>query len=57
MDERRAVLEGLRDVDDRVERLPVDLDELGRVLRLRARLGDHDGDAVALVAGDVASSG
>ena len=50
MDERRAVLERLRDVDDRVERLVVDLDELGRVLRLRARLGDHDRDAVALVA-------
>ena len=50
MRERRAVLERLRDVDDGGERLVVDLDELRGVLRLRARLGDHDGDAVALVA-------
>ena len=32
-----------------VERLVVDLDELGRVDRVRARVGDHDRDAVALV--------
>ena len=50
MREGRAVCERLRDVDDGVQRLVVDLDELCRVLRLRARLGDHDGDAVALVA-------
>ena len=32
-----------------VERLVVDLDELGRVDRVRPRVGDHDRDAVALV--------
>ena len=53
MGERRAVLERLRHVDDRVERLPVDLDELGRVTCLRAGLGDNDGDPVALVASHV----
>ena len=53
MDQRRTVVEGLRHVGDCVERLPVDLDELRRVLRLRARLRDHDGDAVALVAGHI----
>ena len=49
--ERRAVLERLLDVGDRRERLVVDLDELGRVLRERTALGDDDRDAVALVAG------
>ena len=53
MRERRAVLERRRQVDDGVERLVLDLDELGRVLRLRARLGKHDRNAVALVPGDV----
>jgi hypothetical protein len=33
-----------------VERLVVDVDELGRVRRGARRLGDHDRDAVALVA-------
>ncbi len=51
--ERCAVLERLPHVDDRVERLPVDLDELRRILRLRPALRDHHGDAVALVARDV----
>ena len=40
MDERRAVRERLRHVDDRVPGVVVDLDELGSVLRLRARLGE-----------------
>ena len=51
MDERRAVVERLRDVDDRLERLPVDLDELRRVLGLRSGLREDDRDAVALIAG------
>ncbi len=49
VDDRSAVRErGLR-VDDRLERLVVDLDELGRVLGERAALGEDDGDAVACV--------
>ena len=35
MDERRAVVQRVRDVGDRAERLVLDLDELGRVLRER----------------------
>ena len=53
VDERCAVVQSLRHVGDRVERLPVDLDELGRVAGLGTRLGDHDGDPVSLVARDV----
>ena len=49
VDERRAVVERLLDVRDRRKRLVVDLDELGRILRERTALGDHDGDAVSLV--------
>ena len=52
MDERNAVVQRLRHVRDRVERLPVDVDKLGGVLRLGAGLGDHNGDAVSLVARD-----
>ena len=50
VDDRRAVLERFLGVDDRGKLLVVHLDELGGVLRLRARLGDDDGDSVALVA-------
>ena len=51
VNERSAVLERLLDVGDRVQRLVVHFDELGRVLRERARLGHDDRDAVALEAG------
>ena len=51
--ERGSVVERRRHVGDRVERLPVDLDELRGVLRLGARLGDHDRHSVSLVARDV----
>ena len=47
--ERRPVLCGRRDIDERLERLVVDLDELGRVDGVRTGVGDHDRDAVALV--------
>ena len=50
VDERRAVGERGFRVDDRVERLVVDGDELGRVLRRCARVGNDDSDRVALVA-------
>jgi hypothetical protein len=50
---RRPVLERVSHVDDRVERLPVDVDELRRVLRLGPALRDHHRDAVALVTRDV----
>ena len=43
----RAVLGGVLEVDHRRQRLVVDLDQLGGVARLRQRLGDHEGDAVA----------
>ena len=49
VNEGRAVLSRCLHVDDRGERLVVDLDELGGVDRVRARVGDHDRDAVALV--------
>ena len=50
VDDRSAVGErGLR-VDDGMERLVVDRDELGRVLRGGTRVCDDDGDGVALVA-------
>jgi hypothetical protein len=45
--QRCVGVERLADVGDRLERLVLDLDELGRVLRDRARLGHDDGDAVA----------
>ena len=48
--EGRAVLRRCLHVDDRVERLVGDLDELRGVDRVRARVGDHDRDAVSLVA-------
>ena len=47
VDERRIGVERLGDVGDRRERLVLDLDELGRVLRDRPRLGHDHGDAVA----------
>ena len=47
---RRAVLERDPGVDDDLERLVVDLDELGRVARELARLGDDRGDGLADVA-------
>ena len=47
--ERGAVLGRCGHVDDRVERLVVDVDELRRVDGVRARVGDHDRDPVALV--------
>ena len=50
VDERRPVLERLRHVAVRRERLVLDLDELGRVLRERAALRDDDGDPVPLIA-------
>ena len=50
VEDRRAVGERLLGVDHGRKLLVVDLDELGRVLRQSARLGDHDRDAVALVA-------
>ncbi len=49
VNERRAFLGGRLDVDDRVERLVLDLDELGRVDGIRTRIGDDDRDAVPLV--------
>ena len=50
MQHRRAVLERLARVDDDVERLVVDLHELGRVARELARLGDDRDDRLADVA-------
>ena len=47
--ERRAFLRGGLDVDQHLERLVVDVDELRRIDRVRARVRDHDRDAVALV--------
>ena len=44
MDLERAVRHCLLDVDDRVERLPVHLDQRERILGLLGRLGDDDGD-------------
>ena len=49
VDLRRARLR-LGGVDDRRQRLVIDGDGLGRVLRLRQRLGDDDGDVIADVA-------
>ncbi len=37
-------------IGDRRQRLVVDLDQLGRILGLGQRLGDHEGDVVADVA-------
>ena len=51
---RRAVLERALGVDDDVERLDVDLDELGGVDRGAAALGHDDRDRLALEAHEVA---
>jgi hypothetical protein len=50
MHQRGSVVECLLDVEDRRKRLVVDLDELRRVLRQRAALGDDDGYRIPLVA-------
>ena len=47
---RRARLQRRAHVDDGRQLLDVELDRLGRVARLRQRLGDHRGDRVAHVA-------
>jgi hypothetical protein len=47
---RRTGLERGAHVDDRRQRLDLELDRLGRVARLRQRLGDDGGDRVADVA-------
>ena len=44
---RRARLGRLLGVHDRGQRLPVDEDQVERVLRLAGRLGDDRGDALA----------
>ena len=49
MDECRTFLGRRFDVDDHAERLVLDVDELSGINRMRARVGDHDRDAVALV--------
>ena len=49
MDECRAVLGGRLDVDDHVERLVLDVDELGRIDGVRPRIRKDDRDAVALI--------
>ncbi len=54
---RRAVGRGLLRIDDGWQRLVVDVDQIERVLRLIAVLGDDDGDAVADVADDVGGDG
>ena len=46
-DLRRAVFGGVLEIDHGRQRLVVDLHQLGRVARLRERLGDDEGDAVA----------
>ena len=50
MQDRGVVSERGLDVAHRGQRLVIDLDELGGVLRERAAVGDHDRDAVAGVA-------
>ena len=47
--EGSAVLRGGLDIDQHLERLVVDVDELRRIDRVRARVRDHDRDTVALV--------
>jgi hypothetical protein len=42
VDLRRARLERVDDVDDRGQHFVVDVDQLGRVLRLMQRLGDDE---------------
>ena len=44
---RRAGRGGLARLGDRRQRLDVELDRLGGVLRLHPRLGDHEGHRVA----------
>ena len=51
---QRVGLGGVFDVDQRRQRLVVDLDQLGGVARLRQGLGDDKGDPVADVADAVA---
>ena len=51
---RRIVVERLGHIDERVERVEVDVDELGGVDGLAARLGDHDRDRLAEEADGVA---
>ena len=51
VEDRRARLERAAGVGDHLERLVVDLDELGGVAGELARLGDDDGDRVADEAG------
>ena len=50
VEHRRVGVLRLARVDERVERLVVDLDELGRVARELARLGDDGDDRLADVA-------
>ena len=50
VDRRHAVVLRVAGVGDRVERLVLDLDELGRVARRLARLGDDGDDRLADVA-------
>ena len=47
MELRRARLQCVDDVDHRGQHFVVDVDQLGRILRLVGRLGDHEGDRVA----------
>ena len=51
VNERRALGGGLGGIDDRGQHLVIDHHLLGRVLGLRQRIGDHDGDRVADVIG------
>ena len=46
-DRGRAGLDRVLDIDHRRQRLVVDLDQFGGVLRLRQRFGDDEGDAFA----------
>ncbi len=49
VNERCALLGGRLDVDDHPERLVLDVDELGRVDGVCARVCEHDRDAVTLI--------
>ncbi len=51
VNERCAFLRGFGRIDHGGERLVIDNDFLGGVLRLRQRIGDHDGDRVADIIG------
>jgi len=52
-DERRAGGQCIVDLGDGRQRIVLDLYELGGVLRLLARLGDHRGDRLADIAHDL----